>query len=185
MSSAETAALLPRCGARTHERRAHKGIINNNLDDEIAMMTENILSPEAAAAFARMRAERAAYQERLPEIRAAGVAAAQRLLNVAQSDTGQSRRVARFLLGLYNGTRFPFDLTDLRGIDFALHRDCMSVLAMDFTPEVEIHRHFENGGALFERLAADWGWGFGQEEEEGGSSLAQSEEDHGSTPRHG
>lgn len=142
------------------------------------MQKENVLSPQAAAAFARMRAERAAYAQRLPEIRADGVAAAARLLDVAQGDTGQARRIAAFLLGLYNGSRFPFDLTDLRGLDFALHRDCMSVLEMDFTPEVEIHRHFENGGALFERLAVDWG--LGPQEVD-----LDRREDHGRTPGHG
>ncbi|MFP5325500.1 MAG: hypothetical protein ACLGH2_12715, partial [Gammaproteobacteria bacterium] len=38
-----------------------------------------------------------------------GKQALMRLFEVAQRDTGQSRRVAAFLLGCYNGTRFPFD----------------------------------------------------------------------------
>jgi hypothetical protein len=32
---------------------------------------------------------------------------------------GQSRRLVRFLAGLYNGSDFPFDLTDLRSLDTA------------------------------------------------------------------
>lgn len=31
--------------------------------------------------------------------------------------SGQSRRLVRFLAGVYNGSDFPFDLTDLRAID--------------------------------------------------------------------
>jgi len=115
-------------------------------------------SPEVAAAFAIQRAELAARRERRPTIEAEGLAALRRLLPIAQSDTGQSRRIARFLLGLYNGTRFKFDLTDFRGLDYALHDDCLAVLRMDHVPAMEVHKYFERGGAIFEQLAFDWGW---------------------------
>lgn len=93
-----------------------------------------------------------------PQLLAEGEAALLRLLPVAQSDTGQSKRIARFLLSLYNGRRFPFDLTDLRGIDYELHDDCLAVLRMDHVLAQEVHHYFENGGEVFERLAQDWGW---------------------------
>jgi len=93
-----------------------------------------------------------------PQLLAEGEAALMRLLPVAQSDTGQSKRIARFLLGLYNGRRFPVDLTALRGIDYELHDDCLAVLRMDHVLEQEVHRYFENGGEIFERLAQSWGW---------------------------
>lgn len=111
------------------------------------------LSPEQKAYFELRRAEREARLADRPRIIEEGRAALRRLLPVAQSDTGQSVRVARFLLGLYNGPRFPFDLTDLRGLDFNLFDDCLSVLKMDYSPEVEVHRYFVDGGAIFERLA--------------------------------
>lgn len=92
----------------------------------------------------------------LPAIRAEGEAALKRLMPVAQGDTGQCGVVARFLLGLYNGPRFPFDLTDLRRLDRDLMEDCLLVLRMDSSPEKEVHKYFEDGGKLFERLAQDW-----------------------------
>nr|WP_294867642.1 hypothetical protein [uncultured Pseudogulbenkiania sp.] len=92
-----------------------------------------------------------------PVIEAKGREALGRLIKVAQRDTGQSRKVAAFLLGCYNGTRFPFDLTDFRGLDFSLFEDCMTVLRMDYQPSQEVHCYFKNGGALFERLATDHG----------------------------
>lgn len=98
----------------------------------------------------------AALQEDRPRVRQQGVDALKRLLGVAQSDTGQSRRIAFFLLGLYNGVRFPFDLTDFRGLDYALFQDCLSVLALDYQPEIEVHEYFANGSELFERLASSW-----------------------------
>lgn len=115
-------------------------------------------SPEATAHFARLRAELEIQRALLPKIRAEGEEALRRLLPVAKGDTGQSRRIARFLLGLYNGDRFRFDLTDLRGLDREVFDDCLTVLRMDHSPEKEVHRYFDNGGDLFEQLATDWGW---------------------------
>jgi hypothetical protein len=34
--------------------------------------------------------------------------------------TGQARRLVRFLAGLYNGQDYPFDLSELRGLDTKL-----------------------------------------------------------------
>jgi len=77
-----------------------------------------------------------------------------RLMEVADGDTGQSVRIARFLLGLYNGPAFPFDLTDLRAIDRSLKNDCLDVLAMDSKAcEMEVHHYIEDGKARFEMLA--------------------------------
>jgi hypothetical protein len=109
-----------------------------------------------ALAEAHMAAE-ADYQRRMPEIRAAGVKALARLLKIAQGHSGQCKRVAAFLLGLYNGQRFPFDLTDFRGLDREIFEDCIALLRMDFTPEQEVHRYFENGGKIFEALVTTWG----------------------------
>lgn len=77
----------------------------------------------------------------------------QRLLYVAQRGTGQSSVVARFLLGLYNGNRFPFDLTDFRSLDSELFLDCLVVLGMDNLPVCEVHQYFENGGQIWEAMA--------------------------------
>lgn len=59
--------------------------------------------------------------------------AALRLYNAARTmlDTGGGSTCAKLLLGLYNGTRFPFDLTDLRRLDAALHDAAMTVIHMD------------------------------------------------------
>lgn len=91
-----------------------------------------------------------------PAIRSAGVAALNRLLLVAQRNTGQSRIVGRFLLSLYNGHAFPFPLTDLRSVDTTLFDDCIALLNMDRCPEKEVHEYFKNGDALWSQLNKDW-----------------------------
>lgn len=119
-----------------------------NLSDEEAA--------RVAAAFAEERRKQDERTARLPEIRAKGEAALRRLLPIAQGNTGQCRHVAAFLLGLYNGTRFPFDLTDLRCVDGEIFDDCMAVLQMEAQPAREVHTYFDNGSQVFEQLAQDW-----------------------------
>ena len=97
-----------------------------------------------------------ALQAEQREHRAAGVEALRRLLVVAQRDTGQSGVIAQFLLSLYNGYRFKFDLTEFRRLDHDLFEDCMAVLRMDFQPAQEVHCYFQNGGEIWEQLARDW-----------------------------
>jgi hypothetical protein len=51
-----------------------------------------------------------------------------RLITIAQSDTGQSRRVADFLLAWWNaGSCGGFDLTNLWGVDLSIAEDMVSV----------------------------------------------------------
>lgn len=84
-----------------------------------------------------------------------GVAALERLLIIARGHSGQCKHVAGFLLGLYNGIRFKFDLTDFRCIDTAIFLDCLEVLKMDHTPVREVHLYFADGGTIWEQLAKD------------------------------
>jgi hypothetical protein len=82
--------------------------------------------------------------------------AAKRLWNIANGDTGQCRVVAQFLLGLYNGYRFPFDLTEFRRLDGSIFRDCLLVLQMDNQPAMEIHRRLGKTSDVFDALADSW-----------------------------
>jgi hypothetical protein len=84
----------------------------------------------------------------------AGIPALFRLAKIAEGDTGQAATVRRFLLGLYNGHRFPFNLITLRGLDKALFDDCLIVLKLDArATRQEVHHYIDNGGELFERWA--------------------------------
>jgi hypothetical protein len=119
------------------------------------VMSSNHPDPVARAMFDELYAERARYEAERPKIEAEGKEALGRLFEVAQGDTGQSRVIAKFLLGCYNGLRFPFDLTDFRTIDRALFDDCLAVLKLDFQPKQEVHCYFKNGGKRFEKMADD------------------------------
>jgi hypothetical protein len=108
-----------------------------------------------------------ALQGRIRQDRESGEAALRRLLPIAQGCTGQSERVARILLGLYNGHRFPLDLTNLRGLDYPILEDVLAVLRMDANARQEVHCYFERGGRVFEKLAEDWGFNQVQEAQHG------------------
>ena len=54
-----------------------------------------------------------------------------RLIRIAKSDTGQSRRVADFLLAWWNaGSCGSFDLTNLWGVDTAIAIDMQTVFGL-------------------------------------------------------
>lgn len=101
----------------------------------------------------------AAHQRRAAAAIEAGVPALRRLMPLAERGEGShARRIAAFLAGLYNGPRFPFDLTDLRGLDAPVVDDVLAVLRMDAVAcEQEVHRYFEQGGERFEGFIAKWG----------------------------
>lgn len=86
-----------------------------------------------------------------------------RLWNVTQNHdeyTSGARRAALVLLGLYNGPRFPFDLTELRAMDTDIHRDALLVITDDSTRcQREVHEWLNlltgrtDFGERFEHLA--------------------------------
>ena len=85
-------------------------------------------------------------------------AALKRLWQIANGGSGQCRYVASFLLGLYSGQRFPFDLTNLRALDTEIVQDCLTVLVMDASRSAaEVHSLLGVPSERFEQLAEDWG----------------------------
>jgi hypothetical protein len=65
------------------------------------------------------------------EISAEQKSALERLIAIAQSDTGQSRRVANFLLAWWNASECGgFDMTDLWQVDEAIASDMVAVFRL-------------------------------------------------------
>ena len=87
------------------------------------------------------------------------------LWNMTQEQRGTSgARVATgVLLGLYNGERFPFDLTELRVLDHNNLQHAINVIHSDARfCQMEVHRHLDllagrsDFGERFEHLAHDY-----------------------------
>jgi hypothetical protein len=77
-------------------------------------------------------------------------------------DTGGGSRCAKLLLGLYNGRRFPFDLTDLRCLDGALYTAARVVIDMDARRtycevHVLLNAIYADGRSVGDELES-WAW---------------------------
>ncbi|MFN3303152.1 MAG: hypothetical protein ACK44A_05460 [Roseateles sp.] len=89
-------------------------------------------------------------------------ASLKRVWEMAQGNHGGANVCAKFLLGLYNGARFKFDLTELRRLDSEMWTHCVNVLQLDFLPKREVHEWLNllygctDMGDRFELLACDW-----------------------------
>ena len=85
----------------------------------------------------------------------ASVAALHRLLIVANRDTGQSKRVADFLLSWWNAaTCGKWDPTDLWALDYEISEDILVLLrSIDATRSYPDTLGYK---AEFDRLVRDW-----------------------------
>jgi hypothetical protein len=82
-------------------------------------------------------------------------AALERLIRIAQSDTGQSRRTAEFLLSWWNASNCGgFDLTTLWGVDTQIAADMVTVFAL----VASCHRYPDDlgYGEEFRRIVHAW-----------------------------
>ena len=82
-------------------------------------------------------------------------AALERLLAVAGYDSGQSRRVANFLLSWWNAVSYgKFDPTDMWGLDADIRIDVVTVLI--FIAGHQTYPDTPGYGPQFDRLVAEW-----------------------------
>ena len=82
-------------------------------------------------------------------------AALERLIAIAQGDTGQSRRVADFLLAWWNSASCGgFDLTILWGVDSAIAKD----MAVVFSCLARVHHYPDTlgYGESFQLIERNW-----------------------------
>jgi len=75
----------------------------------------------------------------------------------AHPTTGGARRLVKFLAGVYNGQDYPFDLTELRGLDTKLANACLDYLNYDRLGVKEVHKHLKNGDLDLHRWLEEYG----------------------------
>lgn len=99
--------------------------------------------------------QHAVVRQLADQIEGDALPALQRLMKLAEDDESSTARCVRlFLLGLYHGEQWKFDLTDLRGLDALSKDDAFRVLRLDaYVCRREIHRYLEDGE---ERFFALW-----------------------------
>lgn len=97
-----------------------------------------------------------AYQRRRPAIIRSGTQALNRLIPIALSRTPAGNTVGHFLLGLYDGATFRFNLKHLHSLGVSEFEDCLRVLEMDYMPEVEVHQRIDQGESVWKELMEVW-----------------------------
>ncbi|HEJ5827367.1 hypothetical protein QK345_12760 [Pseudomonas aeruginosa] len=67
------------------------------------------------------------------------------LVPAALCHTETGAIVGRFLLGLHDGAKHPFNLNELRRLAPELHEDCLQILALDGTDMLDLRKKIEGG----------------------------------------
>lgn len=115
------------------------------------MKNQIIRVEEKPAALASLLADIERGVELCAQRVVVGVPALQRLVGVAERDTGQARSVRRLLLALYNAFEWPLDMRALRALDHELQMDALDVIQLDWCG-AEIHTYLAEGDEIFKRL---------------------------------
>lgn len=71
--------------------------------------------------------------------------AAEELINVAESFSGQARYVASLLLALYDSESYLFDVSNLRAIDSGLTNKCLVLMRFSSLARINVARVIVDG----------------------------------------
>ena len=88
---------------------------------------------------------------------AAAQAFARLLVLAEQRDSGQIRRVARFLASVFNGDAFPFDLFELRSVDVEISDDMLCCLDALRWAKADLYKLVPDGEARVLKVLGSWG----------------------------
>ena len=89
---------------------------------------------------------------------AKGAQSYSRLLHLAETrDSGQIRYIARFLASTYNGTAFPCNPFELRGLDVEIGDDMLACLDALRWGKADLYRLVPDGDKRVEAVIALWG----------------------------
>lgn len=82
-----------------------------------------------------------------------------RLLHLAETrDSGQVRRIARFLASTYDGATFPLDPFELRGVDIAISDDMLACLDALRWGKADLFKLVPDGERRVLAVCAAWGF---------------------------
>jgi len=98
------------------------------------------------------------FEERSRAAQAKAAHALARLLELAETrDSGQIRRVAKFIAALYNGDRYPMDLFDLRAVDVTISDDVIVCIDALRWGRADLYKLVPDGQRRIEAIVRNWG----------------------------
>jgi len=155
----------PEADDRQASQTAEQGAKISFVADKTAIRYQHEVPDIVKAEFQRRRdrLEQDRRDATNPALRKAGIDALKRLISIAQRDTGQSQRVANFLLAWWNATSCGgFDLSDFWSVDAEIADDMIVVIrlirqtrAYPDTLGTEIHGQFKALVALWRSELCD------------------------------
>jgi hypothetical protein len=105
------------------------------------------------------------WASRSSAAQAAAAQAFERLLALTERhDSGQVRRVARFLASTYNGEAFPFDLFELRAVDVEISDDMLICLDALRWGKADLYKLVPDGDQRVRAAIEAWGLPWPNEE---------------------
>jgi hypothetical protein len=116
------------------------------------LVVQRIRERNRQALEAMIAAEDEADQKRA-HLDEKGPDAMQRLVQVADGDSGQSHHCRRVLLSVYNGAAWPLDPTRLRVIDRDLQEAALTLIEWSIYSFDEPYTYLNNGERLMQRYA--------------------------------
>lgn len=117
--------------------------------------------------FEKQLAREREWEARAQQVQAKAAQAYLRLVELAErSDTGQARRVARFLASTYNGEAYPFDLFDLRMLDVALSDDALVCIDALRWGRADLYKLLPDGERRIAAVITSWGLNKNQDSDE-------------------
>ena len=121
-------------------------------DIERARRARDAAEVERALAARKARYER--WTQEQQRLNTQAKAALVRLLEMTLQETRdeQSAICRDFLLGLWDGQAYPFNLGRLRRLEIDYWLDCMAVLQLQQSMPVPLHRLVQNGEQLWQQL---------------------------------
>lgn len=98
------------------------------------------------------------WTQRASQAQGKAAQAYERLLSLAeQRDSGQIRRIARFLASTYNGQAFPFDLFELRAVDVSISDDMLACLDALRWGKADLYKLVPDGERRVRAVIDLWG----------------------------
>lgn len=138
-----------------------------NTTDTRARATCTALSLTSLASSANSAAAQDLRAQAAIDATDRGAQAFERLLRLAETrDSGQVRRVARFIAAVYNGQVFSWDPFELRAVDVAISNDMLACLDALRWGQADLQTLVPQGDQRIGRVLALWGI----EEQAGGHS---------------
>ena len=105
------------------------------------------------------------YAVRAQEATAKGGQAFAKLLSLAEHhDSGQIRRIVKFIASTYNGQAFPFDLYELRAVDVEISDDMLLCLDALRWARADLHTLVPDGDERVQAVIRNCGLGWQESE---------------------